>query len=212
MSTLHDYWFDFIERCKHCEECDYQTHAGATPEKIQSIEQKYKIRLPASYKAFLEVTNGLTFNSLWEDIDPIYPIDEVRPIQESGWSDMAEEIWYEQLDNKEYQFPEEDYQFFYDRYTKVVDQNGLRVPFPPKGKEYLETAPFRYSDHPYLVLFGHINDYDTQYYFNLNSEPQKGEPEVWLVRFDHALTHYNFCIKYLNFTECAESLLLPFMI
>ncbi|MCV6638866.1 SMI1/KNR4 family protein [Candidatus Albibeggiatoa sp. nov. NOAA] len=242
MTTLHDYWYDYIERCKQSPfdlNCD--TYPAATSKQIQAIEQKYNITLPTSYKALLEVTNGFDFFTAGHTF---YSIDKIQLLCKGEQPEIvAEELWDEPLEDQKYQFLKQDLDFFYNRHLDVVNQEGDKVVYPPKGYFFSQNGRivdidgklcvdpptnlilrstevlsrmqnnavlFKYSDYPHLVSIGHRDDYGTFYYFNTNSEPQKGEPEIWLVSYDDALGWTDSCLKFLNFIELAEYLLLEY--
>ncbi|MCV6637767.1 SMI1/KNR4 family protein [Candidatus Albibeggiatoa sp. nov. NOAA] len=204
-STLHDYWHDYIERCKQIGgEHSCQTATGATPEEIRAIELKYGVTLPNSYRALLEVTNGLTLMNT--DCLDFYPDEHLfYPINEIGLFNQRcdpEELWQDQIEEN-YPYPEADYQFFYDRNLQVIDSLGNIAPSKMQDKRAL----FRYKDSYDLIQFGHYRYPMTWYCFNPNSEPQKGESEIWLFSIDDALAWSDFCLKFLNFIEFAEYLL-----
>ncbi len=119
----HDYWHDYIKRYYQNPEDSEDPepsdiNSGATEKDIQILEKKYGIVFPASYRTFLQVTDGMVFyntKELWSVKSA--GLDRFKKVNTGIFECLRDEAFEELAEMKKNNWfcPEEFHQFCYNR-------------------------------------------------------------------------------------------------
>ncbi|MCV6636660.1 SMI1/KNR4 family protein [Candidatus Albibeggiatoa sp. nov. NOAA] len=122
-------------------------------------------------------------------------------------------------EGKKIAYPPKSKHYLFSNSGEIVDINGEQCLHPPadvviRNSQTLTKMQdgdllLKYSDYKHLAHIGSCHDIAQNYAVNLNYEPQKGEPEAWLISPDYG-SEEDCCLKFLNFIELAEFTLLGF--
>jgi hypothetical protein len=81
-------WMDALKRYAAATGLEqFSPNAGASEEQIAVAEERFKIRLPPSYRTFLSASNGWKFAS---EMTPV-----IRPVEKIRWFRKEHKDWYE---------------------------------------------------------------------------------------------------------------------
>lgn len=81
-------WMAFLKKYAAANSLDkWPGKPGAAEEQLVAVEERLKIKLPPSYRAFLKASNGLKFDS---DMTPV-----IRPVEKVRWFRKEHREWYE---------------------------------------------------------------------------------------------------------------------